>query len=196
VALSGQEGRDQLEARCVVGTWRAAHGDWAYTAAAIQRLRTARVRGIHGVDSTTLRWYTTLCATLLDAERATGLRLPDARRKLDQADVASRTFELLLPALGANLRVARLAERQRDLPLALRAVRRRAGIYGLFPSWYLSTYLREEGRLAELTGDTAGALRADRHYLALRAHPEPEVAIEVAGVQARVTMLARASRAR
>ena len=32
--------------------------------------------------------------------------------------------------------------------------------------------MREEGRLAEATGDTAGAMRAYRHYLALRADPE------------------------
>jgi len=29
----------------------------------------------------------------------------------------------------------------------------------------MSTFLREEGRLAAITGDTAGAVRALRHYL-------------------------------
>jgi hypothetical protein len=38
----------------------------------------------------------------------------------------------------------------------------------MLPTWYLSTFLREEGRLAALTGDTAGAIRAYQHYLALR----------------------------
>ena len=34
-------------------------------------------------------------------------------------------------------------------------------------------YLREEGRLAALTGDRQGAIRAYRHYLALRGDAEP-----------------------
>jgi serine/threonine-protein kinase len=190
VSQVGDAARDQLEARCVVATWRGAHGDWTYAAPAIGRLRGARVRGLHGVDSTMLYRYTTLCAALLDAERATALRLSDARRKLDSADVASRAFEITLPGLGANLRVARVAELQGDLPLALRAVRRRAGVYGMFPSWYLSTYLREEGRLAALTADTAGAVAAYRHYLALRPRPEPETRPEVEAVRARLAQLA------
>jgi hypothetical protein len=86
--------------------------------------------------------------------------------------------------------VARVAELQGDLPLALRAVRRRAGVYGMFPSWYLSTYLREEGRLAALTGDTAGAVTAYRHYLALRPQPEPETRPEVDAVRTRLAQLA------
>ena len=190
-ALSGDTARDQLEARCVVATWRASRGDYAYAAAAVRRLREARVRGLHGVDSTTLGRFTRLCAALLDATRATALHLPDAREKLAEADVASRTFELLLPALGANLVVAHLAELQGDLPLALRAVRRRAGVYGFFPAWHLSTFLREEGRLAALTGDTAGAMRAYRHYLALRTNPEPAVQPEVEVVRAEVAKLQR-----
>jgi hypothetical protein len=195
VSLTGDEARNQLEARCVVATWRAAHGDYNYATAAVRRLRRARVRGLHGTDSTTLQRYTALCAELLDASRATALHLPDAQSKLDSADAASRTLEMFFPALGANLVVARLAEQQGDLPLALRALRRRAGMYGLFPSWYLSTYLREEGRLAALTGDRSGALRAYQHYLALRPDPEPEVRPEVEGVRAERAKLLIALRA-
>ena len=69
-------------------------------------------------------------------------------------------------------------------------MRRRAGFYGFFPSWHLSTFLREEGRLAALTGDTVGAVRAYRHYLALRTNPEREVKPEVDSVRA---VLARLS---
>ena len=36
-------------------------------------------------------------------------------------------------------------------------------------------YRREEGRLAAQLGDTAGAIRAYRHYLALRSDPEPRL---------------------
>ena len=188
-SLTGNDARDQLEARCVVATWRAARGDYAYADAAVRRLRDARVRGLHGIDSVTVEGFRSLCAALLDATRATALRLPNARQKLEQADAASRNFDLFLPAVGANLVVAHLAELQGDLPLALRAVRRRAGFYGFFPSWYLSTFLREEGRLAALTGDRAGAVRAYRHYLALRRNPEPEVKPEVEMVRTELARL-------
>jgi hypothetical protein len=188
-SLEGDAARDQLEARCVLGAWRAARGDWAYVEGAVRRLRAARVRGLHDWDSTSMAHFTLLCARLLDASRASALGLPAARRALDSADAASRALEIDLPALGSNLVVAAVAERQGDLATALRAVRRRAGYYQLFPSWYLSTYLREEGRIAALAGDTAGAIRAYRHYLALRPDPEPEVRPEVEAVRARLAAL-------
>ena len=84
-----------------------------------------------------------------------------------------------------------MAEAQGDLHLALRAVRRRAGRYNMLPTWYLSTFLREEGRLAALTGDTAGAIRAYQHHLALRPDPEPEVKPEVERVGAELAKLMR-----
>ena len=96
---------------------------------------------------------------MLEASRAAALHLPNARTALELADTAARTYDVG-QSLGANLVVARLAEAQGNLPLALRAVRRRAGAYDLLPTWYLSTFLHEEGRLAALTGDTAGAIRA------------------------------------
>ena len=81
----------------------------------------------------------------------------------------------------ANLILARLWEQLGDRANALRAVRRRSGGFLLGPL-YLSTFLREEGRLAALTGDTTGAIRAYRHYLALRPNPEPIAQAEVAQV--------------
>jgi hypothetical protein len=59
---------------------------------------------------------------------------------------------------------------------------------------YLSTFLREEGRLAALTGDTAAAVRADRHYLALRYNPEPSVRPEVERVRLQLATLEPTSR--
>jgi hypothetical protein len=37
----------------------------------------------------------------------------------------------------------------------------------------LSNHLRQEARLAALTGDRPGAVQAWQHYLALRSDPEP-----------------------
>jgi hypothetical protein len=39
--------------------------------------------------------------------------------------------------------------------------------------WSLPAFLRQEGRLAALAGDTTGALQAYDKYLTLRAAPEP-----------------------
>ncbi len=86
-----------------------------------------------------------------------------------------------------NLVVARLRETQGDLKGALEAVRRR--IYFLGPPLYLSSYLREEGRLAALTGDRQGAIRAYEHYLALRSEPEPSLKPEADRVRAELAKL-------
>ena len=51
------------------------------------------------------------------------------------------------------------------------------------------TYLREEGRLAALTGDRVGADRAYRRYLAIRIDPEPELRAQVAQVRADLAVL-------
>lgn len=83
---------------------------------------------------------------------------------------------------------ARLWEEEHDIPRALAAVRRRAGGFGLAPL-YLSTFTREEGRRATIGGDTTGAIRAYRHYLALRPNPEPAVKSEVMRVHAELAAL-------
>ncbi len=180
-------GRAQIRALCAVSAWRAAHGDYGYVQSAIRRLRAANDTTRISTDSLPPNQNAALCAALLEATRATALHLPDARFKLAQADVAARTFIRPEP-LAPNLVVARVAEAQGDLALALRAVRRRGGGPGAFP-WYLSTFLREEGRLAALTGDTAGAIRAYQHYLALRPDPESDVKRQDEGVRAELVHL-------
>ncbi len=197
-AVHGEAARRQLESLCVLTTWRAAHGDFEHVEGAVRRLRRTWVTGPLPHDSPiAVTQYTELCAALLEATRATALRLPEARSKLEQADAAARTFIYLpsLATLAANLVVARVAEAQGNLPLSLRAVRRRAGGYGLSPrlrgTWYLSTFLREEGRLSALTGDTASAIRAYRHFLALRPNPEPEVKPEVEMVRAELAKISK-----
>jgi hypothetical protein len=87
----------------------------------------------------------------------------------------------------ANLEVARLRERQGNLQAALSAVRRRSYAYHLTD--YLAAHLRQEGRLAALTGDSSGAVRAYRHYLALRSDPEPALRPAVEAVRAELAKL-------
>ena len=182
-ADSGLALQQKVQSLCALATWRAAIGDYAYAELAIRQLVGTPVLGLPPDDSLAVSNYRTLCAALLAATRSSALDLPDAPIALDRADRAALTFSVG-ESMAANLVVARVAEEQGDLPRALRAVRRRASGYTLLPHWYLSSFLREEGRLAALTGDTAGAIRAYGHYLALRPDPEPELRPEVERVRA------------
>ncbi len=187
-AASGEAAQNQIQSVCALATWRLARGDNRDAEAAIRRLRGTVVTGLATGDSIAVSQYTALCAALLEASRAEALHLPNARAALELADTAARTYDVGA-SLGANLVVARIAEAQGNLPLALKAVRRRAGSYDLLPTYYLSTFLHEEGRLAALSGDTAGAVRAYQHYLALRPDPEPQVKPEVEGVREELARL-------
>jgi hypothetical protein len=183
----GAPGRSQLQDLCAVATWRAARGDYGSADQAIDRLRHPALAGLDSSGSVAFTQYVNLCATLLEARRATALHARDAGARLRQADAEARS-SILMYSQAANLVVAQLAEAQGDLPLALRAIRRRGGGFGTFP-WYLSTFLREEGRLAALNGDAAGAIRAYRHYLGIRPDPEPAVKPQDDGVRAELARL-------
>ena len=76
-----------------------------------------------------------------------------------------------------NLDVVRLRELQGEPEAALMAVQRRTTVPG--GERYLSTFLREEGRLAALVGNNAAAIRAYAHYVGLRSDPEPGLRSEV-----------------
>ena len=79
----------------------------------------------------------------------------------------------LAPVVFANFTVAQLREAQGNIPAALGAIRLREVNY--FPPylWSLPAFLRQEGRLAALVEDTAGALRAYDQDLTLRTDPDP-----------------------
>jgi hypothetical protein len=90
------------------------------------------------------------------------------------------------PILPPNIIAARLREAIGDQRGALAAIRRRTSG---FQPWFLSTYLREEGRLDAITGDTAGAIAAYRHYLALRSAPESTLRPAVEQVRSELAAL-------
>jgi tetratricopeptide (TPR) repeat protein len=177
--------RDQQGDICLVERWRVAHGRLATAPRAIARLRSGMPPGLDVGDSTRAAEYASLCADVLEAWVA---RISDAPR----AGALARRLDARLRQAppgwtdGDNLIAARLLEANGDLPRALAAVRRRR--FDLVPV-FLSTYLREEGRLAALTGDSAGAVGAYRHYLTLRAHPEPALRPGVEQVRAELARL-------
>ena len=131
-SASGEAAQNQLQSVCALATWRLARGDYRYAEAAIRRLRGTVVTGLPPGDSIAVSQYTALCAALLEASRAEALHLPNARTALELADTAARTYDVGA-SLGANLVVARIAEAQGNLRLALKAVRRRAAAMICFP---------------------------------------------------------------
>ena len=177
---------------CRLGLWRAGRGDVAAGEGAAQRLRAGRLPGLAPGDSAQRAHYRELCASLLEADGAVAHGRPDAGARLALADSLSRTYIFQVCCgegiTDANLVLARLWEQLRDRSSALRAVRRRSGGFLLGPL-YISTFLREEGRLSALTGDTTSAIRAYRHYLALRPNPEPIAQAEVQQVRRELAAL-------
>ena len=177
----------QYQSICTLEQWRLWHGQSATAARAVSQLRGAAVPadGLGTVDRSHV------CASLLEAMLAAALRRPDGPRLLDRFDSLMKTGPQIWWAElhSANLVVARLREAEGNLPAALAAVRRRGGPYYIGPVLYLTTYLREEGRLAALTGDTAGAIRAYSKYLQFRSDPEPALKPEVDRVRAELARL-------
>jgi eukaryotic-like serine/threonine-protein kinase len=199
---------------CVATLWRLSHGELGGAAQAIGRLR-HRVPG----DSPQSLTSNTVCAALLEAKLAAAWGAAGATAALDRLDSLIRSGPggqrngpavafTLSPAyirstVGispcgfedfVNLEVARLRERHGDRRAALAAVRRRSYSYHLTD--YLAPHLREEGRLAALMGDRSGAVRAYRHYLALRSDPEPALRPAVGAARAELAKLENANAGR
>jgi eukaryotic-like serine/threonine-protein kinase len=185
-AKSAKLRRGQYERLYWIEAWRLAHGDTRSAERTIARLRAAAVPG----DSAATVEVNAIRATLLSAWLAV-VKGVDATARLGAADSLVRsvpTYLMSTTDLPENLILARLFVALGDNRRALAAVRRR--LYGLSDQgMYLSSYLREEGRLAALTGDRQGAIRAYSRYLALRTDPEPELRERVNEVKAELAKL-------
>jgi DNA-binding SARP family transcriptional activator len=111
-----------------------------------------------------------VCAALIDAIVAVRSGSGDAGARVAHYDSLLRAAPAAeeVHDYGA-LALARLHALLGDNKSALAAVRRRP----YMRQWphYLSAYLFDEARLAVATGDSAGAVAAYRHYLALRRSP-------------------------
>jgi hypothetical protein len=163
---------------CALEQWRIAGGRGR--GATVQRLHAA-ARELGGYDAR----YARVCAALLDA-----LLVESAGRDVvAAADRLQAEYDEHLPYFSFDplfaavpLVMARLRESHGDISGARAWVRRRPGA-GSTQHVLLSTYLREEGRLAARAGDRDAAVRAWMHYLSLRAEPEAAAAAEVERVR-------------
>jgi serine/threonine-protein kinase len=89
----------------------------------------------------------------------------------------------------APVALARLLEAQGERAAALTALRRRPYFIGWQP--FLASSLRDEGRLAAAIGQRDVAIRAYRHYLALRSNPDPLLRPQADSVRAELDRLTR-----
>jgi eukaryotic-like serine/threonine-protein kinase len=178
---AGNSSARDLGSLCVREQWRLAHGDTSAASRVIARLNATGYPGDR------------LCALMLAAMLAIDSDTPAQAVAAGELEAfLLRTGVLGGPAHEhANLLLSRLHEARGDIEAALAAVRRR----GRHP-WggYLSSYLRQEGRLAAQVGDLEGAVRAYRHYLALRSDPEPRLRAEAADVARELARLEREQR--
>jgi tRNA A-37 threonylcarbamoyl transferase component Bud32/tetratricopeptide (TPR) repeat protein len=135
---------------------------------------------------------------LLDAQLAALRRRPDALARLQQLDSVLLTgpaYAEFIPTkftFGgfepiANLVAGRLWHERGETARALAAVRRRAE--GPQPRTVYVSQVRDEARYAALVGDRESAVRAYRHYLTLRADPEPALRPQVDSVRAELEAL-------
>jgi hypothetical protein len=182
---------------CALGLWRVAHRDTIGVSALVADLwRGQRVFEAAPAGGSTQGNFLALCADILAAQLAAATNAPDLRARVEQVDSTARRSDAITWVMAAaNLTSARLWERLGDRDRALTAIRRRVYITDLKEQRVLvalSTFLREEGRLAALTGDKASAITAYQKYLALRGDPEPALRAKVAQVRAALDSLRRA----
>ena len=110
-----------------------------------------------------------VCTAILEAASAQGTGRPEAGRLISAVDSVLKTVPYLA-LTWENLMVAKLLEGEQEYRRAAAAATRYRHALG-YPS-YLSSYLREAGRLFALAGDRESAVRHYQDYLALRGNSE------------------------
>ncbi|MDF2772854.1 MAG: putative serine/threonine protein kinase [Geminicoccaceae bacterium] len=181
----------QRAATRVLEPWRLSRGDTSQTRRSIARLRelTRNLAGARKVDAE-------VEIAAIEAMHADVTRSPALRAATTRLDSLLRIMDYPSTNVGrasfANLVAARLFEKLGDTRRALAAARRRSDAWAQ-NNPYLATQLREQGRLAALAGEREEAIRAYRHYLALRADAEPALRPQVEAVRRGLAELEKAS---
>ena len=168
-ALPVPTSAERAHARCWSALWRLGNGDTTWAQRAVRQLEREVERPYSYAGCVGL-------ITLFLTEARGG----DVRAALLRLDSLVRggplplggPFPLPPQEEIANLTLARLLAHYGDTVGALAATRRRPITWGDQGYASFPEFLREEGRLAALTGDKAGAIKAYTHYLALREDPD------------------------
>jgi tetratricopeptide (TPR) repeat protein len=180
-AMGPGEVGDPQTANCALAHWRVATRDFKGARLALTTMRRER---FHPTPAGTMA--SPICAAVVEAQlEAGGASNATALARLDSLLGAPSNFRDQLIPIG-NLVSARLHEARGETHTSLQRIRRRT-----VWSQYLSTQLRDEARLAASTGDRAGAIRAYRHYLALRSEPEPRLRPDVESMRRELARLAQ-----
>ena len=181
----------QRAATRVLEPWRLSHGDTSETRRSLERLRTI-ARGLTGAG----RADAEIEIAAIEAMHADVARNPNLRAYTVRLDSMLQALDYTGTNVGrasfSNLVAARLLEKVGDVRGALAASRRRSDAWAQ-NNPYLATHLREQGRLAALAGEREEAIRAYRHYLALRASPEPSLEPQVEAVKRELKQLEKQS---
>lgn len=184
----------QLRDLCAAEQWKLRNRRVGTAPAAIRRLRSSRPERDGAVPTREAR----LCALVLETLLSVETGHEEAPRLIRSLDSLMLTGPVgletgtSLPSSGfdyVNLLLSELLEAEGRPDAALRAVRRRPYIFATSSVRFLSSYLRQEGRLAARLGDRDGAIRAYRHYLTLRSGAEGAAAQEVATVREELAAL-------
>jgi tetratricopeptide (TPR) repeat protein/TolB-like protein len=167
---------------CLLGLWYLNRDDLS----AVRRTLTVIGEMANGTDPV-VRVLSGDCRDALESlllSRDGTIGLPVAIARLEEALRAMPLTEWGTYVYGAPLllELSRLYELEGDYDGALATIRRRRHGWSSEPM-FLSTFLREEGRLAARAGDRESAIRAYRHYLTLRESPEPRLIGEVEEVR-------------
>jgi hypothetical protein len=167
----------QFQAHCLVGYWKAQHGDATGARADLREIQ-RRFAGASTHDGAAREGH--MCAAWLAASLAVDAHAADASDLVAALDtiVLQDRVPPRMSVTAAAIMSARLHEKLGRLDLALAASRWREHYTG--HPMFLSTQLRDEARLALRTGDRAAAAQAYRHYLALRSAPEAGAARDAA----------------
>jgi tetratricopeptide (TPR) repeat protein len=161
---------------CVLGQWQLMRGDTVALRSTMNVLHAS-----NNNEPTLVGTPATFCVPLLNAALAVYQGQPNARDRVLALDtlVLTSTASGDLSTYG-HIAVCRLHRRVGNSQAALQAIRRRPYLAGGWPRYLATTHL-EEGELAQLTGDTAGAVTAYSRYMALRSgSPDPRFDVIVA----------------
>jgi eukaryotic-like serine/threonine-protein kinase len=194
-ALAGDKIRraEQYADICTVEQWRLAHRMTGSASRSITELLSSSSRRDGPETDAYNRWCAIALAASLSLTTSrtavAPLRSLDSLLRTGPRPLEIVSSDFFRSFVFGGLFAARLHERRGDAAAGLAAVLRRPSIGA--GTTYLASSLRTEGRLAMLTGDHERAIRAYRHYLALRSQPDSSVAQEVSRVRLDLAALER-----